>query len=81
MNQKKILRKKYYIIRKKNYYEVGQNYFSPLIKIIKSNFKNKDFKLAAYFPSNFELNVLKFLENKYVKNQNILLPAIEKKII
>jgi len=78
MKEKKILRKKYYIIRKKNYYEVGDNFFSPLIKIIKSNFKKKDLKLAAYHPSNFELNVLKILENKYMKNQNILLPAIEK---
>jgi len=79
MSQKKILRKKYYNLRKRNYYEIEQSFFSPLIKLIKSNFKNKNFSLALYYPSSFELNVLKFLENEYMKNKNILLPVIEKK--
>ena len=79
MSQKKILRKKYYHLRKKNYYEIEQKFFFPLIKLIKSNLKRKDLKLALYYPSNFELNVLKFLENDYMKNKNVLLPVIEKK--
>ena len=79
MNQKKILRKKYYHLRKKNYYEIDRKFFFPLLRLIKSNFKKKDLKLALYYPSNFELNVLKFLENNYIKNKNVLLPAIERK--
>ena len=79
MNQKKILRKKYYHLRKKNYYEIDQKFFFPLFRLIKTNFKKKDLKLALYYPSNFELNVLKFLENDYIKNKNVLLPAIERK--
>jgi len=79
MNQKKILRKKYYHLRKKNYYEIDQKFFFPLFRLIKTNFKKKDLKLALYYPSNFELNVLKFLENNYIKNKNVLLPAIERK--
>jgi 5-formyltetrahydrofolate cyclo-ligase len=79
MIQKKILRKKYFYLRKKNYYEVDQKFFFPLFKLIKSNFKKKDLRLALYYPSNFELNVLKFLENEYMKNKNVLLPAIKKK--
>jgi 5-formyltetrahydrofolate cyclo-ligase len=79
MNQKKILRKKYYHLRKKNYYEIDQKFFFPLFRLIKTNFKKKNLKLALYYPSNFELNVLKFLENNYIKNKNVLLPAIERK--
>ena len=79
MQQKIILRRKYYQLRKKNYYEIDQTFFLPLIKLIKSNFSKKNLKLAAYYPSNFELNILKFLENDYMKNQKILLPIIESK--
>ena len=79
MSQKKILRKQYYYLRKKNYYEIDQKFFFPLFRLIKTNFKKKNLKLALYYPSNFELNVLKFLENNYIKNKNVLLPAIERK--
>jgi|TARA_B100001093_G_scaffold495155_1_gene539315 5-formyltetrahydrofolate cyclo-ligase len=78
MSQKKILRKKYFQLRKKKYYEINVDFFSPLINLIKSNFKKKDLKLALYYPSNFELNVLKFLENDYIKNQDVLIPVIKK---
>ena len=76
MQQKSILRKKYYSLRKKNYYEINKEFFFPLLKIIKSK-KKKNLKLALYCPSNFEINVLKLLENNYMSNHNILLPAIE----
>ena len=79
MTQKKILRKKYYILRKKNYFEINKEFFLPFIKLIKSNFQEKDIKLALYCPSNFELNVFKFLENDFMKNKDILLPVIEGK--
>ncbi len=79
MIQKSVLRKRYSLLRKKEYYEIDQDFFFPLIKLIKLNFKKKDLKLALYYPSNFELNVLKFLENDFMKNETLLLPAIEKK--
>ena len=79
MSQKKVLRKKYYNLRKKKYYEVDKDFFSPLINLIKSNFKKKNLRLAIYYPSNFEINVLKLLENDFLKNQGVLIPAIEKK--
>jgi 5-formyltetrahydrofolate cyclo-ligase len=79
MNQKKILRKKYYYLRKKNYYEIDQKFFFPLFRLIKSNLKKKKLRLALYYPSSFELNVLKFFKSDFIKNENILLPAIEKK--
>ena len=77
MSQKSILRKKYFNLRKKKYYEIDKEFFSPLISFIKTNFKKKDLKLSLYYPSSFEINVLKLLENNYMINKNILLPIIK----
>ena len=77
MEQKKILREKYYRLRKKKYFEIDKEFFSPLIRLIKTKFKKRLLKLALYYPSNFEVNVLKFLEYDYMKNQNVLIPSIK----
>ena len=34
--------------------------------------------MALYYPANFEINVLKLLENKYMSDKKILLPVTEK---
>jgi 5-formyltetrahydrofolate cyclo-ligase len=78
MQQKSKLRKKYLKIRKENYFEIDKKFFSPLLKLIKKNIKKKSIKIALYYPSNFELNVLKVLELKYFSHQLILLPIVEK---
>ena len=77
MYQKSILRKKYFNLRKKRYYEIDKEFFSPLLSFIKLNFKKENLKLALYYPTSFEINVLKLLENQYMNNRNILLPVIE----
>ena len=46
--------------------------FLPLLKLIRLKFKNKN-QIALYYPTKFELNVLKILEHKYILDQNILL--------
>ena len=81
MYQKNTLREKYINLRKKKYYEIDKEFFSPLLTFIKSNFKKNDLKLALYYPTSFEINVLKLLENKYIINKNILLPVIERENI
>ena len=78
MQQKSKLRKKYLKIRKENYFEIDKKFFSPLLKLIKKNLKKKSIIIALYYPSNFELNVLKVLELKYFSHQSILLPVAEK---
>ena len=78
MQQKSKLRKKYFKIRKEKYFEIDNKFFSPLIKSIKKNFKKKSILIALYYPSNFELNVLKIFELKYFLDQTILLPVTEK---
>ena len=59
MQQKIKLRKKYLNLRKKKYFDIDKNFFLPLLKLIKFKFKKKIIKIALYYPSNFELNVLK----------------------
>ena len=79
MSSKEILRKKFSLIRKKKYYEIGGNFFSPLLHIIKkNNLKN----IAIYYPSNYELNTLKLfhLLNKD-KRISTLLPFIKNGLI
>ena len=78
MHQKIILRKKYFYLRKKKYYDINKKYFLPLLKFIRLRFKKKLIKIALYYPSNFELNVLKILELNNISNHDILLPVIEK---
>ena len=77
MLQKNLVRKKYYLSRKKKYYKINKFFFNPLLDLIKSKFRNKKIKLALYYPSSFEVNVLKLLEFNYISNQNLLLPVVK----
>ena len=43
MQDKFRLRKKYYLIRKKKYFDVGTNFFNPLIRLILDKYKKKLF--------------------------------------
>ena len=77
MQQKIQLRKKYLKLRKKKYHNIDKNFFLPLLRLIRSRLKKKHIKIALYYPSNFELNVLKLLEFNNLLVQNILLPVID----
>jgi len=77
MQQKNLVRKKYYLLRKKKYYEISTDFFTPFIDLIKLKFKKKKFKLALYYPASFEINVLRLLDFNYIVKQKILLPIIE----
>ena len=78
MQQKIQLRKKYFNLRKKNYFDINKSFFWPLLNFIQFKFKKKKIKLALYYPSNFELNVLKILEFRNILSQDILLPVTDK---
>ena len=77
MQQKIQLRKKYLKLRKKKYHNIDKNFFLPLLRLIRSRLKKKYIKIALYYPSNFELNVLKLLEFNNHLVQNILLPVTD----
>ena len=78
MPQKAKLRKKYFNIRREKYQNINKKFFFPLLKLIRKKIKKKPIRIALYYPSNFELNVLKVLELKYISSQVSLLPVIEK---
>ncbi len=78
MNQKTQLRIKYSNLRKKKYFDIDKNFFLPLLQLIRFRLKKKKIKLALYYPSNFELNVLKILEFRNISAQDILLPVTDK---
>ena len=76
MQEKIALRKKAIILRKKKFFEINSNFFNPILPILNKLKKNNTLNLALYYPSNYEVNVLKivdFIKNKKIK---ILLPTI-----
>ena len=77
MSQKFQLRKEYLILRKKKFYDIDKSFFLPLLKLIKLKINKRLFKIALYYPTNFELNVLKFLEFSNILSQEILLPVTD----
>ena len=78
MDKKGLIRKKYLLRRKKNYFQINEKFFFPLIKIIKEKLKNKKKIIAIYYPSFYELNVLKIFDVEFFKKFNFLLPIISK---
>ncbi len=78
MHQKKKLRKKYFELRKRKYFDIDKEFFLPLFELIRLKAKKKFIKTALYYPSNFELNILKLLEFNNNLTKDILLPVIGK---
>ena len=76
MQNKDSLRKKYYSIRKKKYYDIKPDFFNPLLKIIKTSYYKKNINLSSYYPCSFEVNVLKLFKKNLQKNIKILLPSL-----
>jgi len=79
MDKKKLIRKSYFLKRKKLYFEINESFFSPLLNLLKRQRNNKKLNISIYFPSFFEVNVLKILNIEYFKKYNFLLPRIEDK--
>ena len=77
MAEKDLIREKYFLKRKKKYFQVKENFFIPLVKLIKHKIKDNKIFIALYFPNSFELNILKILNVEYFKKSKFLLPVIE----
>ena len=76
MQKKDRLRKKYFFIRKKRYFDIKPTFFHPLIKLIKKRFKKKDVNLSIYYPTSFEVNIFKLFDLNAIDNAKIFLPVI-----
>ena len=74
---KVFLRKKFLSKRKEKHSTVKKFNFNSIFKLINRHFRKKKITIAAYYPTNYEVNILKFLEAATKKNFKIALPVIQ----
>ena len=79
MDRKNSIRKQYQKKRREKYFEISKDFFNPLISLTKKIKKSEKIFISLYYPSLFELNILKIFDVEYFKKFNFLLPIIEKK--
>ena len=77
MSNKDNLRKKYFLIRKKNYYNIKPSFFEPLIKLVKKEFKKNLISMSSYYPASYEVNTIKLFETNIISKLKISLPVIK----
>ena len=76
MSNKDNLRKKYFLIRKKKYYNIKASFFEPLIKLVKKEFKKNLISMSSYYPASYEVNTIKLFETNIISKLKISLPVI-----
>ena len=77
MQIKDRLRKKYFFLRKKRYFDIRPDFFYPVLNLINRNFKKKRVYLSSYYPSLYEVDTLKLFQTDIKKRLKILLPVIK----
>ena len=81
MDLKSSIRKKYFLKRKKKHFVIKNKFFFPLKNLLKKKNSSKKLSIALYYPSSFEVDILKIFNIEYFKNFNFLLPVVEKKCL
>ena len=76
-HDKSYLRNKSLLKRKKKYLTRKKFNFNLIFKLIRKHFNKKKITIAGYYPSNFEVNILNFLEEASKKNFRIALPVVQ----
>ena len=74
---KAYLRSKSLLKRKKKYSKTKKFNFNVIFSLIRKHFHKKKIIIAGYYPSNYEVNILQFLEEASKKNFRITLPVIK----
>ena len=76
---KSYLRNKFLLKRKKKYLATRKFKFNfnLIFKLIKKHFHKRKIIIAGYYPSNYEVNILNFLEKASKKKFKIVLPVIK----
>ena len=74
---KTYLRNKFLLKRKRKYLSVKRIKFDSIFNLIKKHFNKKKITIAGYYPSNHEVNILKFLNQAQKKSFKIVLPVIK----
>ena len=71
------LRNKFLLERKKRYLTAKKFNFNSIFELIRKHFHKKKITIAGYYPSNYEVDILKFLEESSKKKFKITLPVIK----
>ena len=67
-----------FLLQRKKKYSIKKNFnFTLIFKLIKKHFNNKKIIIAGYYPSYYEVNILKFLERAAKKKFKITLPIVK----
>jgi len=74
---KPYLRNRSILKRKKKYSTVKNFNYSSIFKLIRDHFGKRKIIIAGYYPSNYEVDIIKFLEKASKKNYKIALPVIK----
>ena len=74
---KSFLRNKSLLLRKKKYLTVKKFNYNLIFRLIRKHFYNKKITIGGYYPSNYEVNILKFIEEASKKKFKITLPVIK----
>ena len=74
---KSYLRNRSLLRRKKKYLTSKKFNYNLIFSLIKKYFHNKKITIGGYYPSNYEVNILKFLEEASKKKFKITLPVIK----
>ena len=77
MSPKSLIRKKFFLLRKRNYFQIDEKFFNPIIRLLKKQ-KKKVSNISLYYPCYYEVDVLKILNLGFFKKTNFLLPKIKK---
>ena len=74
---KSFLRNKSLLLRKKKYLTVKKFNYNLIFRLIRKHFYNKKITIGCYYPSNYEVNILKFIEEASKIKFKITLPVIK----
>jgi len=74
---KSYLRKSFLLQRRKKHSTVKKFNYNLIFRLIKKHFQSKKITIGGYYPSNYEVNILKFLEKASEKKFRISLPVIK----
>jgi 5-formyltetrahydrofolate cyclo-ligase len=72
-----LLRKKFLSKRRKKYLTVKKFNFNSIFGLIRKHFNKKELVIGGYFPSDYEVNIVEFLEKASKKKLKIVLPVVE----
>tara|TARA_B100000579_G_scaffold240220_1_gene196976 strand:- start:536 stop:1096 length:561 start_codon:yes stop_codon:yes gene_type:complete len=76
---KSFLRNESLLKRKRKHFAVKKFNFNLIFNLIKKKYGKKKITIAAYFPANYEVDILKFIEQASKKKFKIALPVIKSK--